>query len=354
MGDGEAAGPSGHVLDRAVVPALDNHRRVLFDSLWRGILRGFPRLSLHDMHIVVIGAGGVGGYFGARLARGGEAITLIARGEHLRAVQRDGLRVRSAIEGESVAKVDAVEDPRGRPPADAVLLCVKSFDTDAALERLRPVVGTDTPVLTLQNGVEAVEKIDAAFGPGHALGGAAYVFASLEAPGVIAHRFAGRIALGELGGKSSARAEALRDAFARAGVPVELSSEIQRVMWEKYLFICAQAGMTALTRQPSGVLRSNAETWRMYRMILEELAAIGVRLNVGLAPDIVRTSMKAAEALGPETFSSLHHDLVSGRRLELEALHGHAVRLGERLGVPTPMTFAVYAALKPYSLGSAG
>lgn len=305
------------------------------------------------MHIIIVGAGGVGGYFGAKLARAGESVTLIARGVHLAAIQRDGLRVRSAIEGEYSVEVDAVEDAHGRAPADAALLCVKSFHTEAALEQLKPVVGPDTPVLTLQNGVEAVDKIDAAFGAGHALGGAAYVFAAIEAPGVIAHRFAGRIALGELDGRATPRAERLRDAFARAGVPVELSSNIRRVMWEKYLFICAQAGMTALTRVPSGVLRANPTTWRMYRMILEELAAIASRMNVGLAPDIVATSMKAADALGPETYSSLHHDLVSGRRLELEALHGHAVRLGERLGVPTPMTFAVYAALQPHSRGRA-
>jgi 2-dehydropantoate 2-reductase len=306
------------------------------------------------MHVVVIGAGGVGGYFGARLARAGEAVTLIARGAHLAAIKRDGIRVRSATDGEFAAKVEAVEDPRQNPAADAVLLCVKSFDTEAALERLRPVVQSDTPVLTLQNGVEAVEKIDAAFGPGHALGGAAYVFASIESPGVIAHRFAGRIALGELDGRPSMRAERLRDAFENAGVPVELSPQIRRVMWEKYIFICAQAGMTALTRVPSRVLRAHLETWRMYRMIVEELAAIADRLGIALAPDIVRTLMNAADALGPETFSSLHHDLVSGRRLELEALHGHAVRLGERLGVPTPMTFAIYAALKPHVAGRAG
>ena len=305
------------------------------------------------MQIVIVGAGGVGGYFGARLARAGESVTLIARGAHLAAIQRDGLRVRSVSEGEYSAKVDAVEDVRGRPAADAAFLCVKSFDTEAALAQLAPVIGRDTPVLTLQNGVETVEKIEAAVGPGHALGGAAYVFAAIEAPGIIAHRFAGRIALGELDGRPTPRAERLRDAFARAGVPVELSPAIRRVMWEKYLFICAQAGMTALTRSPSRVLRANPETWRMYRAILEELAAIAARLNVGLAPDIVDTSMKAAEALGPETYSSLHHDLVSGKRLELETLHGHAVRLGARLGVPTPMTFAVYAALKPFVAGRA-
>ena len=153
------------------------------------------------MRIVVMGAGGVGGYFGAKLARAGHPITLVARGAHLEAIRRDGLRIRSAAEGEFVARPDAVADLRGRPPADAVLLCVKGFDTETAVEQLRPVVGPETPVLSLQNGVSATEVIDRVLGPGHALGGAAYVFAFREGPGVIVHQLLGRIALGELDGR---------------------------------------------------------------------------------------------------------------------------------------------------------
>jgi 2-dehydropantoate 2-reductase len=305
------------------------------------------------VRIVVMGAGGVGGYFGARLARSGESVTMVARGAHLRAIQAHGLRVRSTLEGEYVVKPAAVEDLDGVARADVVLLCVKAFDTDRALERIRPVVGADTAVLTLQNGVDGIERIDAALGPGHALGGAAYVFATIEAPGVIAHRFAGRVVFGEPDGSASPRVEGVREALARAGVPVEVSSHIQRVLWEKYLFICAQAGMTALCRANTGVVRGHAATWTMYRRILEELHALSARAAVGLAPDIVDAIMKTAGALAPETTASLHHDLLAGRRLELEALHGHAVRLGERLGVPTPMLFAVYAALLPHVNGAA-
>jgi 2-dehydropantoate 2-reductase len=305
------------------------------------------------MHIVVMGAGGVGGYFGGKLARAGAAVTMVARGAHAEAIARAGLRVRSTIEGDWTASPEVVSSLGGRAPADAVLLCVKGFDTEQALETIRPVVGAGTAVLTLQNGVDGPEAIDAALGPGHALGGAAYVFATIESPGVVAHRFAGRILFGELDGRITPRAERLRDAFARAGVPVELSTAIRRVLWEKYLFICAQAGMTALTRANIGVIRPVPETWRMYGMLLEELAALGARAGAGMAPDVVDTIMKTADGLGPETTSSLHHDLLHGRRLEVETLHGHAVRLGERFGVPTPMLFAVYAALKPHARGRA-
>ena len=303
------------------------------------------------MRIVVVGAGGVGGYFGARLARAGQAVTVVARGAHLEAIRDNGLRVRSAVEGEYTAEVTAVDKVAGLPEADAVLLCVKSFDTDTAVEQVRAVVGRDTPVLSLQNGVDNEEKIDAALGAGHALGGAAYVFATIAAPGVITHTFAGSIALGELDGRPSPRAERLHAAFAGAGVPVRLAEDIRLTLWEKYLLISAQAGMTGLTRAPIGAIRDTPETWRMYRMIVDELAALGRAAGVALPADAVEATLAAAGKLAPHLYSSLHYDLVNGKRLELDALHGYAVRLGERLGVPTPMVFAVYAALKPFAEG---
>ena len=306
------------------------------------------------MRIAVVGAGGVGGYFGAKLARAGESVVMLARGAHLDAIRRDGIRVRSALEGDVVAKVDAVESFEGQPPVDIALFCVKSFDTRSAAEALRPVVGPSTGVVSLQNGVDNEETLDEVLGPGVALGGAAYVFAAIEAPGVIAHKFAGRIVFGEMDGRQTGRAVRLRDALARASVPVELSTDIRRVLWEKYLLISAQAGMTALTRCPAGVLRQTPESWRMYRLILEELAAVAHAAGVSLPADVVDAVMKQATALAPDAYSSLHHDLTQGKRLELEALHGHAVRLGERHGVPTPMVFAVYAALKPHVAGRRG
>ena len=306
------------------------------------------------MRIAVVGAGGVGGYFGAKLARAGETVVVLARGAHLDAIRRHGLRVHSVVEGEFAAKVEAVESFDGQLPVDMALFCVKAFDTEAAAVALRPIVGPDTGVVSLQNGVDRVEALDAVLGPGVALGGAAYVFAAIEAPGVIVHRFAGRIVFGEMDGRPSERATRLRDALAAAGVPVELSPDVRRVLWEKYVLISAQAGMTALSRAPVGVLRDTPESWRMYRGIVEELAALARAAGVALDGDAVETVMRQAAAVAPEATSSLHHDLTQGRRLELEALHGHAVRLGERHGVPTPMVFAVYAALKPHAAGRRG
>lgn len=304
--------------------------------------------AMAPLSIVVMGTGGVGGYFGARLCQSGARVTFVARGPHLDALRAGGLTVHSVLHGRITVPVDAVDTLAGRPPADAVLFAVKSFDTEAAAEALRPVLAPHTAVLSLQNGVDNVEKIDAVLGPGHALGGAAYVFAVREAPGVITHRAGGRIVFGELDGRLTPRAERLREAFARAGVPVELSGDIRRALWEKYLFIGAQAGLTALTRCPIGVIRAVPETWRLYRLVLEELAAVARAAGITLAGDVVDAIVKQAGALDPGARSSLADDLAHGRRLELEALHGHAARLGRRLGVPTPAVDVIYAALKPF------
>jgi len=229
-----------------------------------------------------------------------------------------------------------------------VLFCVKAFDTETAAAAIRPAIGPDTAVVSLQNGVDNEETLERVLGPGHAVGGVAYVFATIESPGVIAHRFAGHLVFGELDGRPSARLEALRAAFEKAGVRAEVAGDIRRALWLKYVMISAQAGMTALTRAPIGVVRGVPESRLMYRRIAEELAALAAASGVALGADAVDNVMKAADGLAAEAYSSLHHDLTQGRRLELESLHGHAVRLVERLGVPTPMVFAVYAALKPH------
>jgi 2-dehydropantoate 2-reductase len=301
------------------------------------------------MKLVVVGAGGVGGYFGGKLQRRGTAVTFVARGAHLEALRRRGLTIRSASEGEWSVPATAVEHLEGQPTADAVLLCVKSFDTEQAVEAIRPVVGPDTAVVSLQNGVDNEEKIDAALGAGRAVGGVAYVFATIEGPGLIAHTQGGRVVLGELDGQTRPRTERLRDAFTAAGVPTELSPDIRRALWDKYLAITAQAGMTALTRKPTGVIRAIPECWTMFRLLLEELAAIAAAEKVGLAADVVERILTGVAGLKPETTSSMYYDLTHGKRLELEALQGHALRLAERHGLPAPMLFAVYVALKPHA-----
>jgi len=303
------------------------------------------------MRIVVMGSGGTGGYFGAKLARAGEDVTFVARGAHLEAIRARGLRVKSAIDGEWVVRAPAVERLDGVPPVDLVLFCVKSFDTDSAGEAIKPVVGPDTGVLPVQNGVDNEEKLERILGPGHVMGGVAQVLATIEAPGVISHRFLGRLVFGEMDGRESERAREFLQACKRAGIEAQISANMLRALWEKYVFIAAHAGMTALSRSPAGIVRAVPETRRMYRLILGEMVALGNAAGAGLGADLADTAMGMLDNLGAAFTSSLHHDLAEGKRLELEALHGHAVRLGERHGIPTPMLFAVYAALKPYADG---
>ena len=229
-----------------------------------------------------------------------------------------------------------------------MLFCVKSFDTESAGRAIAPVLGPDTGVLSIQNGVDNEEKLERIVGKGRVLGGIAQVFSTIESPGVIQHTLLGRIQFGEMDGRESPRARAFLEACRRAQIPCELSPDVRRTLWGKYVYLVAHAGMTALTRCPAGVIRALPETRRLYRLLLEEMAALARASRADLGPGIVDTCMGYLDALGANGYSSLHHDLTHGKRLEIDALHGHAVRLGERYGIPTPMLFAVYAALRPY------
>jgi 2-dehydropantoate 2-reductase len=303
------------------------------------------------VRIVVMGAGGTGGYFGAKLARAGEDVIFVARGAHLESIRARGLRVRSALEGEWVVNVSALERLDGQPFADLVLFCVKSFDTENAAAVVEPVIGPDTGVLSIQNGVDNEDKLIRILGPGHVLGGIAQVFTTIEAPGVIRHVQLGRIVFGEMDDRKTPRGRAFLAACQRAGIPAEISPHVVQTLWEKYVFLSAHAGMTAVTRCPIGILRRLPETRLMSRRLLEEMVTLAQAARIALDDSFVEHTLKLLDGMDETLYSSLHYDLTHGKRLELEALHGHAVRLGERYGVPTPTLFAVYAALLPYRDG---
>lgn len=300
------------------------------------------------MRIGVVGAGGIGGYYGGRLARAGADVHFLARGAQLAALRGNGLRVRS-IHGDFEVRVAAADDPAAIGPCEIVLFCVKSFDTETAAVALPPLLGPDTAVLSLQNGVDNEEKLAAAIGEEHVLAGAAYVLAFVAEPGVIAHVGGpGSIAFGELDGTRSQRAERLLEWCERAEIRAELVPNIRPLLWDKLAFICAQAGMTAACRLPIGAIRANPEAWRMFRRIEDEVVALAEAEGVQLPEETVDRHVAFAERLEPEATSSLHHDLASGRRLELEALHGFVVRRARERDVPVPACEAVYAILSPW------
>jgi 2-dehydropantoate 2-reductase len=302
------------------------------------------------MKIGVVGAGGVGGYYGGRLALAGAEVGLIARGEHLVAIRERGLRVR-ADDGEVTVRVVASDDPEEIGPCDAVLFCVKSYDTDQAAGLLGPLLKPDTGVVSLQNGVDNEEKIAARIGPGHVIGGVSFILAHIAEPGVVEQvGSVRRIIVGELNGSRSDRVERLLAEFRNAEIDSDIADDIRVVLWDKFAFLCALAGLTAVTRLPIDKLLAVPETRELFREMVGEAALVARAEGVDLADDIVDQKTAFAEALGPDSYSSLHHDLVTGHRLELDALHGELSRRAARHGIPVPASEMIYSLLRPWEL----
>jgi 2-dehydropantoate 2-reductase len=302
------------------------------------------------MRIAVCGAGGVGGYFGGRLAQASADVHLVARGAHLRALREHGLRVRS-VKGDFTVQVPTTDDPAEIGPCDYVLFCVKAFDTEPAASRLGPLLGENTAVVSLQNGVDNEKKLARAVGQEHVMGGAAFIFAEIAEPGVIVHTGGPTsITFGELDGQFTKRAQRLLDCCQGAGFGAELSPAIKTVLWAKLAFICAQAGMTAAVRLPIGEIRTVDAAWTMFQWLFAEVAAVADADGNPLPPAAQQRALAMAQDVEPGSLSSLHDDLVAGRRMELEALHGYVVRRAAAHGVPVPMSEAIYAILKPWAV----
>jgi 2-dehydropantoate 2-reductase len=303
-----------------------------------------------QMKVAVFGTGAVGGYFGGRLALAGAEVQLIARGRQLQALRRGGLKVTSP-KGDFQVDLPATDNPSEVGPCDLVLFSVKSFDTEVAAARLFPLIEEETAVLSFQNGVDNEEKIAGVVGGEHVMGGAAYIFSSIVEPGVVAHTGGpARLVFGELNASRSQRAERFLDMCQKAGIDAVLSEEIQRVLWDKFAFICAQAGMTAAVRLPIGNVRAVNESWIAFHRIVEEVSAVAAAEGIELPPDAVKRHSDFAERLEPTGYSSLYDDLSNGRRMELEALHGAVVRRALHHDIPVPVSETVYAILRPWAV----
>ena len=304
------------------------------------------------MRIAVIGVGALGGFFGALLAKSGEEVTFIARGATLAALRERGLTLKSPVHGEVALSVRATDDAATVGPVDLVLVCVKSYDLEAAARHIPPLLDEETVVLPVQNGVDASERLAAVVGSGPVVGGTAMVQAGVEAPGVIVDRGTpAQLSFGELTGGTSPRLECLASVFERAGIKPMLRPDIQVARWEKLMGICANAGIGGLTRLCLGQWRACPETLALLEGVLSEVHAVGRACGVPLADDIVPRFMGLVPTFPAGIRSSLLDDLEAGRRLEVETLFGTVVRLGRERGVPTPLTFTIYAALKPYEHG---
>lgn len=303
------------------------------------------------MKIVVMGAGGIGGYLGGKLAAAGRDVTFIARGAHLEAMRRQGLRIRG-VETLDLLDVSVTDKPAEIGVADAVLFCVKLYDTVAAATATVPIVGKNTMVLTLQNGIESVGQVGAIVGSTTMLGGAAYFPANITAPGEVTYlgKIATRphVAFGEPGGSDSDRVRALVATFRAAGIEAEGCADTDLMLWEKFLLIAGTSAATSVTRCTVGAVRSDPDMRWLLREAIAEAERIGRAAGVCLASNILDQVMEALDANPADGKSSQLVDLENGRRLELEGLSGAIVRLGKELGVPTPVHSTVYAALKPF------
>lgn len=306
------------------------------------------------MRIAVVGAGGVGGYFGGKLALAGEDVALIARGAHLVAIRERGLRVESAGGDFTVRPAAATDSPAEVGPVDMVLVGVKTWQVAEVARTLGPLLGPETGVVPLLNGVEAPAELAAALGPGPVLGGLCRISAQVVAPGVIRHTaIAPSVAFGELDNRRSARAEALLAAFTRAGVSAAIADDIRLAMWEKFLLITTW-GIGALTRTPVGAWRSVPETRAMAEAAMREVVAVAQASGVRLPAEAVGRNLGFLDMVPPEGVTSMQRDIMEGRPSELEAQNGAVVRLGRAAGVPTPTHALIYASLLPQELRARG
>jgi 2-dehydropantoate 2-reductase len=302
------------------------------------------------MKVAVFGPGGVGAYFGGRLALAGADVHLIARGSHLDALRTSGLRVRST-KGDFQVVLPATDDTSQIGPCDYVLFSVKTFHTDEATDHLSPLMADETAIVSFQNGVDSEERIARAVGREHVMGGAAYIFSGIVEPGIVSHTGGpARIVFGEMDGSLSQRAESFLDMCQKAGIDAELSDDIHRVLWDKFAFICAQAGLTSAVRLPIGDVRVVDESWKAFRSVIEEVCAVAAAEGIELPGDTADRHATFAERLEPTGYSSLYDDLTNGRRMELESLHGTVVRRAQLHGISVPVSETIYAILKPWAL----
>lgn len=300
-----------------------------------------------------MGSGGTGGYFGGLLARAGEDVTFIARGAHLAALRGAGLTITSRLKGEFTVPVTATDNPKAVGSVDLILFCVKAYDTGPAAEAIRPLVGLGTTVLPLQNGIDAAEHLGAVVGTDHVVGGVAFITSSVIAPGTVAQTGGpGKIIAGEPAGGDSPRIDRLLRTLDHAGIAVQSSPAIQIDIWEKFVFICAFGGLTALTRLPIGPVLASRECRALFEGVMQEVITVAAVQGIDLPAGTLERGTAMAAGFEPWARGSLLHDLESGRRMELETLNGTVVRLARVHGLAVPYNSVVYAALQPYVDGS--
>lgn len=302
------------------------------------------------MKIAVMGTGGLGGYYGGLLARNENDVTFIARGAHLKAIREKGLTVKSVAGDFHIYPAAATDDPSQVGQVDWVLFTVKTYDTDAAIDAMRPLVGETTVIVTMQNGVESADRLAAAFGKEKIVVAPTQITSAISEPGVIVQNSAFRnMSVGELDGRITPRVEWLVEQFKRHSVNASVSDQMPTPVWMKWIFLAPVAGLTTLARTEAAVLFQSALAQATLRGAIEECCAVARAYGAALPPDAAERQFNFAMGLQPGNIASMHRDLMNGRRLELDALNGAVVRLGASKNVAAPINQTIYVALAPHA-----
>lgn len=300
------------------------------------------------MKIGIMGSGGVGGYYGGLLLRAGHDVILIARGAHLNALRENGLVVKSVFGDFVVSPVRATSAPAEAGVVDLVIVATKTYHTEEAASAVKPMIGPDTSVVSFQNGVDAVERLGSVIGKDHMLGGATWLSAAIEAPGIIGQysRFR-RVVIGEPDGRISPRAEVVAKAFRSTPAEVEVVDNIDQVLWTKFVFISAVSALGSLTRVALGAFRQVHEARSLLVQAISEVSAVAYAKGISLEQDIAEKTLAFIDSAAPDIKPSMQRDIEAGRMSELESMIGVVVKLGRKLGVPTPFMRFAYAVLEP-------
>jgi 2-dehydropantoate 2-reductase len=302
-----------------------------------------------------MGSGGVGGYFGGRLAAAGQDVTFIARGAHLRAMQENGLRIISPLGDAHIESVRATADPGEIGPVDIVLFCVKLYDVEEAAELCKTLIGEDTAVIPLLNGIDAPQRMAPILGVEHIVPGIAKIPSQIAEPGVIEHKAPlAALEFGEADNRESARVTAFNDACASAGIEARISPDIKVALWAKFIMLASFAGVSCMTRQTAGVIRDDPDLVQLSNETIQEIISVALACGIELPGDTYDNTVAMRSAFPADGYPSMWFDLDAGKRMELDGLTGTIVRLGREQGVPTPVNRVIYAALKPFAGGAPG
>jgi 2-dehydropantoate 2-reductase len=312
--------------------------------------------TINTLRIAVVGVGAVGGYFGARLAQAGHDVAFVARGETLEALRAQGLRIQSIAGDVTIGKPNVASEPQAIGPVDVVLLAVKAPQVSQVAPSLRPLVGPETTVIPLQNGLEAPRLLADALGPRPVVGGLCKIFAMKTAPATIEHLgLEPSIEFGELDGTKTARVERIHAAFqSAAGMTTLVPDDIEAALWHKLLYVEPLGAVGAVVRQPAGVLRAVGETRRLLQTAMEEIVALARQRGVALDPSLPEQAIRRVDELPAGATASMHRDIVAGRPSEFEFQVGTVVRYAQESSVPVPVHSTIYAALKPSEMLARG